>query len=366
MSCLASKDRIQRLLYELQLHATIEFGMWLGVLVTLVLGQVSRDDRHEAVARHFAPLYFHQEAAQFEDTRTGFNSVDTPVDLFFDGNEDLTDNAKNIFELDYNLSLRLPYEVPLYYSITETRSHFYLNYFFYHGVDTFGYGHPHDTENALLIIEKDGSFWGKLEVLILNAHGYPMIYSSSFDRENEWRSRLHPSLAWRLVPRVDSEGARHHKTGRLEILSDGESESPAIFVSAQSHALYKFSHQVWSGGTVYSEMSHRSDLVGMNQRRYRLVLFDEVFYRMKDRLQFEKESKFFAVEAGSFRHSALSILASPIKESRVSLFFRTKFRTPHALSDPASFHLYFEPENKNISRSYLYNPYEEILSIQKP
>jgi hypothetical protein len=135
----------------------------------------------EDVARQWAPVFYKDYAHEFTDPSTGFNPVDFPVDLFFDGTNDLRDNDENIFKLDQTQIKQQTSRPTIHYSVIESTTHYYITYIVYHAVDFKAFGHAHDLENVWTVVEKKKSGPDELIAHITNVHGFPMIYSPPID-----------------------------------------------------------------------------------------------------------------------------------------------------------------------------------------
>jgi len=354
---------------------------WILALISSdLLAQVGNFDqsalRRRLVAEAFAPVFYQHESLDLLDPNTGFNPIDSILGFNFDGNADLRDNARNVFLLSDESARQAVSHPEIYYSVIESRSHFYINYIVYHAIDTNGLGHAHDTENAFVIVRKTSEFPGALEVLITNAHGFPNIYSPDAERMAAWRSRIKSQLAHSVLLSVDSFARAHHEDGPMEFIERGRSISPLIFVHSKSHALYKFSSQAWSSsnqvGSFYFPQSCLECVLapvpfsGVRKTiAYQLRDFDDMMLNLKPGMDwslvfqdsFEKRR---LRKLDHYRERELpGYLAVGVLEARPAaiLFFRGSFKTAYPLSDPIAFHRYFDPKNDQISRQYLLNAY---------
>ena len=116
------------------------------------------------LAYRWAPIYYQDTARKgLADYLAAFN---------YDGDWSGTNNWDNIG--------RFPLKAYVYYSVSETDSHWYVIYSYYHprdwatdlptGRDNALGEHENDTEGVLTIIRKDGSKFGKLEGIVTYAH----------------------------------------------------------------------------------------------------------------------------------------------------------------------------------------------------
>lgn len=352
----------------------------LALISTDLLAQVGSFDqsalRRRLVAEAFAPVLYQHESLELLDINTGFNPIDSILGFNFDGNGDLRDNARNVFLLSDESARRAVSHPEIYYSVIESRSHFYINYIVYHAIDTNGLGHAHDTENIFAIVRKTQDFPGVLEVLITNAHGFPNIYSPDEERTSAWRSRIKSQLAQPVLLAVDRFARPHHEEGALEFVERRRSVSPIVFVHSKSHAIYKFNSQAWSAsnqvGSLYFPQSCLEcslapvPFTGVRKTiAYQLIDFDDMMLNLKPGMDWslifqDSFEKPIARKLEHYRERALpGYLAVGVLEARPAaiLFFRGSFKTAYPLSDPISFHRYFDPGNEQISLQYLLNAY---------
>ncbi len=336
--------------------------------------------RRRLVAEAFAPVLYQHETLDLLDLGTGFNPIDSILGFYFDGNSDLRDNARNAFLLTDERARAAAENAEIYFSVIESRSHFYVNYIVYHAIDTNGIGHSHDTENILVIIRKTKKFPGELEVLITNAHGFPMIYSPHPELEARWRDRTKSRYAQSLLLKVDSMGKPHHEGEGLEMIDRSVGVSPVLFSHSRSHALYKFNSQAWVSseqiGSLYIPNSclecSLAPLMFSGVRKtihYQLKDFDHMMLgvRVTDdwSLVFQDWKSNRIVKRGSYRERELpGYLAAGVLDARPAaiLFFRGSFKTAYPLSDPIAFHRYFQSDDQSISTQYLLNAYLETDS----
>lgn len=361
-----------------------------GIFVLLATGQIGTaagaDARRMEIASAWAPTIFHDEAREFTQMETGFNPVDTPVGFFFDGNKDVRDNGSSIFRLTTEQEEKAIEDLPIYFSLVETRTHYYLNYVVYHAIDTNRVGHVHDTENIFLILQKEENGPGKLVAAITNAHGFPMIYSEDPSLSKAWLARTHLSAEKDFLPLIDRFSKNHHEMGEPEWISRGDSQSLKVFVSSQSHAIYKFNTDAWlqqeMGGVAYYPKSCGDcearlvlqPLKGVREiRSYALVDLDQMLekaFSARDEVQevFLAKTKRAKLKNDIYRERLVpGYLAAGFEETeaKANLFFRTSLKTDYPLSDPISFHRFLAGDDgKNISTIYFYNPYLEAKPIR--
>jgi hypothetical protein len=132
------------------------------------------------LALRWAPIH-HQDV----DT-TGGHSIGGAADFVtrvdFDGDWDARNNWEH--------APAYPLAAYVYFSVVQTRTHWFLTYMFFHARDWtnrpfFDSEHENDAEGALLIVERDGSRYGVLRAAITVAHANFFAYTPP---GSPWRS----------------------------------------------------------------------------------------------------------------------------------------------------------------------------------
>jgi len=147
------------------------------------------------LAHHWAPRFYAQteiETVTDQNGRTRY--IAAPQDLivspFFD-DDDLRNNKINMEKLvDRDGPLPFPMYAEVPFLFQETQTHYFLKYIKYNAIDTGRLGfssHAHDAEQVWMAIRKDGTPYGRAEVIVLNAHGSPL--ATSPDSQLEMRVR---------------------------------------------------------------------------------------------------------------------------------------------------------------------------------
>lgn len=139
------------------------------------------------VASNNTDPYFHlvEHYAPFIAQETWFNPrADFLTRFDFDGNWKGDDNWENLS--------RGSSQAFVYYAVMETKTHWFLQYNFFHARDysdvcIAGTCHENDNEGVILTVRKDDSKYGKLEVLETLAHNN--IYS--FSGDNSIKNGVH-------------------------------------------------------------------------------------------------------------------------------------------------------------------------------
>ena len=105
------------------------------------------------VAVHWAPTLY-QETRDERDLLSAFD---------FDGDWDGSNNARNL--------PRYPARAVIYFTVAETATHWLVTYLTYHAVDGKSFsGHDHDSEHVTLVVQKDGSPFGRLQAMETRFH----------------------------------------------------------------------------------------------------------------------------------------------------------------------------------------------------
>jgi hypothetical protein len=230
-----------------ELEATLE-GRSARLTIEVDAGAPARrkQEQHDYAAEPRAPDPYRRIAeywSPFLAQETWFQpKSDAPARFDFDGDWDGDNNWEN---LDLGTS-----QAYVYYAAMETASHWFLIYNVFHPRDysdkcVVGTCHENDNEGLILTVRKDGSEFGKLEVMETLAHNN--VYSFAID------SRF-------------KRGA-HNVDGGIE-LHDGshpvvfiESGGHGIYGSRSSHAKYDLASDRFANGTgmtfVYKGIAER-------------------------------------------------------------------------------------------------------------
>jgi len=114
----------------------------------------------------FGKLAFRWAPIHFQDTDDTDAKADFISRFDYDGNFDGTDNWDHLNTGDLSANV--------YYSVTETSSHWYILYAFFHPRDwtdhPFDDVHENDLEGVVFIVRRDGSQFGVLDGAITVAH----------------------------------------------------------------------------------------------------------------------------------------------------------------------------------------------------
>lgn len=185
------------------------------------------DDRHAshpnpsyfALAEHWAPVWYH-------DTDKQEPRADLIIPFDFDGDTRSNNNWENLNNAGVDL------RPVVYYSVTETESHYFLLYGIFHARDwdhvckslfNTGFCHENDFEGAMLVIRKlDDNPVGTFETLYVQSHNNLHIYSN--DDDVSARS----SKRFESVP-VTFENDTH----------------PELYVESKGHGVCALYHTEW-------------------------------------------------------------------------------------------------------------------------
>jgi hypothetical protein len=124
-------------------------------------GRASSAAVRGAVAARWAPTIY-QETRSEVDLITAFD---------FDGDWDGSNNSAHLRSF--------PLRAVVYDTVVETATHWFVTYVPYHPVDgKVPSGHDHDTEHVTMVVRKDGSAFGRLEVMETRFHNWLYQYAA--------------------------------------------------------------------------------------------------------------------------------------------------------------------------------------------
>ncbi len=161
-------------------------------------------------------FYLVENYAPFIAQETWFNPEADFITRFdFDGNWKADDNWENLEKGSL--------QAYVYYTVMETETHWFLHYNFFHPRDysdicIVGTCHENDNEGMILAVRKDGSKFGKLEVMETLAHNN--IYTFTNDKKIK-------------------KGV-HNIDGKLDLYKD---KHPIVFIEAGGHGVLGSSHK---------------------------------------------------------------------------------------------------------------------------
>lgn len=186
---------------------------------------MDKDDLEEALVSRWAPIHYQSVGSRNP-------SADLLAAVDYDGSWDMRRKWRNLNNF--------PLVPHVYYSLVETRTHWYIIYAFYHPRDWDPLGipffeHENDMEGCLMIVEKKEGFrYGYLHGMITVSHG------------NFWTYSLEGRL----------NGERQTRDGRPISAVDGailatklrEVYHPALYQDPYGHGLW-----AWDGGPFRGE-----------------------------------------------------------------------------------------------------------------
>lgn len=129
------------------------------------------------LATHYAPVIYQDVADGLDNDPANFRR-DFLTNVDFDGNWDSHDNEENL------KSRAFPLRAYVYFDVIETATHYWIEYSYFHPEDWNSFGgtdHENDMENERVVVEKDGSAYGRFLVTDINAHGYLNAYTDRTD-----------------------------------------------------------------------------------------------------------------------------------------------------------------------------------------
>jgi hypothetical protein len=173
-----------------------------------------------------ADLAYRWAPVHHQDTSSAYYTADYLSTVDYDGDWNTLNNWDN---LDADTS-RLTGAA--YYSVAETRTHWYLTYAFFHPrdwkdhpVDLFS--HENDMEGQLEVVRKDGSEYGSLEAVVTLAHDNFYSYLPPGSPLTEGRESIDGAVVME-----DFDGAPH----------------PASFQEDRGHGAYAWDGKEFPGG----------------------------------------------------------------------------------------------------------------------
>lgn len=186
--------------------------------------QAASDDQNLEIAYHWAPIHY-------QDTDNSHADADYLTGVDYDGDW----NAQNNWEHQDDHPNQLKGEV--YYSVVETKTHWFIVYSFYHprdwedGFHFFGrttqQEHENDMEGVMEIVRKDDSKYGKFEGMVTIAH-------SDFYSFTPAGSPL--------------KKGKEDIDGKAYMQYFDQSEHPTTFQEAKGHGLKAWNHKDFPGG----------------------------------------------------------------------------------------------------------------------
>ena len=320
---------------------------------------------YNKLAERYAPVIF--------QSTTSKDVVDHRADYLvrfnFDGDWNLANNAEHFAQgKGY-------FDAAVYYTVLETQTHYFLVYMFYHAVDIKNYpfygdrGHPHDLEGITLIVEKDGSKFGKLKLVQCRAHSYLIDYGVESELENEiQRKGDNPKLQLHVwaEPRT---ATNHDRRKPLWFIDESH---VAIFINSGSHSVYKkaekfedYEFQIGKTGIVYKykKIAKTPSSIGDHDVSYKLIPFIETMWSKPIRNNQRIRGKFYYLgkRDNSNQHALPLYLAVRSQGDLAATPFwgwREKRGTLYRDAiDPARYlPIYYPILRKHWSEKYLHNP----------
>lgn len=375
-----------RFLFVRRFFGALLVSLLFCELASAQIGESRRDlERRQTLAEAWAPVIFQDMSGEGRTGSLALEPSDALVDLFFFDSESVKDNAEAVFLVPQRDWENVFYHPPVYFSVIESDTHFYINYFLYHAVDTNTTWHQHDTEGLWMVVRKDSSPMGVLEGVVTNAHGRPMIYGVTDEFKRAALRNQGKGLDREFMKYLDRRSVSHQSPDEIEFVDRANSRSFKAFVAARSHAIYKFSSKGELGDSVIYYPRGCGDCVenvrGFRrpQIEYGLVDFDLVM----DRILVEQNFNSRVSSSDDGAVSGLDLIfvsdaddpirCSPKYRGRdlpnylapawddptlaANLFFVTSFKTPFTLADPASVHAWLLQSEAWISAEYSYNFY---------
>lgn len=234
-------------------------GLGFALASTLTSVSAHADSARDASFRtalglRWAPIH-HQQTH-----RDGRHSLDGAADYLtsfdFDGDFDARNNWENCGNPRYPLTAHA------YFSMTETRSHWFVIYVFFHPRDWSSRfletEHENDSEGVLVAIERDGSRFGTLRAAVTVVH-------------DDFYSYVPPGSPWRSGHEdIDGELSLQPFEGELHPVTAQQAESHAL----KAWPYYSIAHE----GIIYYPSQTEAELPASSDDR-------DVRYRLHDLLE---------------------------------------------------------------------------------
>ncbi|AFH66135.1 hypothetical protein ACVNS2_36235 [Paenibacillus caseinilyticus] len=227
-----------------------------ALALTLGLGALTAPAAPVHAAASDLDLAYRWAPVHYQDTDSTDYDADYITAVNYDGDWNTLNNWDN---QDDSLS-RL--QAKAYFSVTETSSHWYIVYSFYHPRDWVDYPdfgldtHENDMEGAMMIVRKDGSAYGKFEGMVTVFHNDFYSYTPS-------GSPL--------------TGAQETIDGTARLASYGGYSRPTTFQEAKGHGIKAWDGSDYAGTDVvvyYPSKDTAEVPSGGNDREVKYQLVD--------------------------------------------------------------------------------------------
>ncbi|TCP61764.1 hypothetical protein [Baia soyae] len=178
-------------------------------------------------APDYTDLAYRWAPVHYQDTDDTDSDADYITAMNYDGDWVMNNN----WEHQDDDASRLKGSVT--YSVTETQSHYFLIYTFYHPRDWVDYPdfgldtHENDAEGAMMIVRKDGTTHGKLE-------GMVTVYHNDFYSYTPAGSQL-------------TDG-KENIDGPIRMVDYGGVSRPTTYQDAKGHGIYNWNGKNFPGG----------------------------------------------------------------------------------------------------------------------
>jgi hypothetical protein len=231
------------------------FAFALTLTHASALANDARDAGFRAeLALRWAPI--HHQAVN----RWGAHALDGAADYVtrfdFDGDHDARNNWENCGDPRYPLSAHA------YFSVTESRSHWFVIYLFFHPRDWSSHfletEHENDSEGLLLAVERDGSRFGTLRAAVTVVH-------------NDFYSFVPAGSPW--------QSGHEDIDGQLSLQPYAGALHPVTAQQAETHALKAWPYySIEREGIVYYPSLTQAEVPASPNDRH-------VLYRLHDLLE---------------------------------------------------------------------------------
>jgi hypothetical protein len=181
-----------------------------------------------ALALRWAPIH-HQDVDRTGPHAAG-GTADYITRIDFDGDLEASNNWDNVRAAGFSLAAHA------YYSVVETRTHWFIVFLFFHPRDWANQlletEHENDAEGLMLVVVRDGSTYGALRAAVTVAHA---DFFSYLPADSSWRPGLESVDG--TLPLADFAGAAHPVTAQ-EARGHGLKARPYYDIGAEGVVYY--------------------------------------------------------------------------------------------------------------------------------
>jgi hypothetical protein len=323
-------------------HCYARFGLLLSLTLSAapVCAQSATDAAFRAaLALRYAPI--HEQEVHSRGVHSLGGAADYITSFDFDGD----DEARNNW--DHAGDARFPLAGAAYYSVTETASHWFITYQFFHPRDWsssfFETEHENDSEGVMFAIARDGSRFGALRSAVTVVHSNFFSYVPAGSRWTSGKEDVDGVLSMRFY-----EGELH----------------PVTAQQAETHALKAFPYfAIRDEGVVYyPSLTQAGVPSSSNDRRVPYRLHDMLeagglWEKRNDPRLFARFGTFAGNRSGGCGRGVVWCVRDAAHAAWAWNDHDDQSPTGAIATDPAGLTLvYFRPHER-VATSYQFNPF---------